>query len=453
MVDTATDVVTDRAGQGLGTIGMELVAEGVGLVASGLRLRNESLSIALSGWTVGWARDIRFALRTLLRSPGFTTVAVLTLGLGIGANGAVFSLMDGVLFAPPPYEEPGRLVLVWNRLVESAERIPVSGPDAAEIEETVNSFSSTGFALRALDGSVEWTDGGSARPIRISAVAPGFFATLGVEPALGRGFTAEDASGVEGGEATRTIVSHELFQQLLGGDPSTIGRSIRINGRSAVVAGVLPPEFTLVLSPDAGMATEIDVWIPLAVPLTSLHRTDGRLLDQDSDNTGIVVGRLAPGATRVQAQAELDALATRLATEVPLYAEAGLGFHVRGLHEDATAHARPLLVALMLGVGGVLLVACLNIATLMTVRSSARHGEFAVRTCLGAGRGRLVRQLLLENAVLVALGLLTAAGLAQAAVAAFSNWVPTTLAPPEPLALRLRTLVFMAALGGGAAFL
>lgn len=451
MVDTAADVVADRGGEGLGAVGIELAVESGGLLLSGLRLRKEDLAAAFSGWTFGWARDVRFSVRILRRAPGFTTVAVLTLGLGIGANGAVFSLVDDVLLAPPPYEEPERLLVVWNRLPDSDERIALSGPDAAEIDKVVESFSSMGFALGALDSSVEPTDGGPAQHVRVSAVTPGFFATLGVKPALGRGFQDADGSGTEGTGGALVLVSHDLFSRVLGGDPASIGRPIRLNGQSAVVAGVLPSDFALLLSPDAGMATDVDVWVPLGVPLSSLHRTDGRLLDQDSDNSGVVVGRLARGATPMQARAELDVLAARLAEEVPLYAEAELAFDVRPLHEDATAHARPVLVALMTGVGGVLLVACLNIATLMMVRSSARHREFAVRRSLGAGRGRLMRQLLLEGTMLVGLGLLVAAGLAQGALSALSTVVPATLAPPGPLALDGRTMAFMGALAGGAA--
>lgn len=450
MVDTAADVVADRAGRGRAGVGLEVLSEAGAVLVSGLRLRRDDLVSALSGFTVGWGRDVRFAVRTLRRAPAFGAVAVLTLGLGIGANGAVFSLVDGILLRPPAYHEPERLVLVWNRLPGSDERIPVSGPDAAEIQESVASFSSIGFALRGLDGSLELSGEAPAQHVRLSAVTPAFFPTLGVEPALGRGFVGDDALSSAGADATLVLISHDLFDRVLGGDPRTVGRSVRLNGRTAIVVGVLPADFMLALSPDAGIPTDIDVWVPLTVPLSSLHRTDGRLLDQDSDNSGVVVGRLAAGASVAQARAEVDAVAARLATEVPSYAQADLGFDVRGLHDDAVSHARPILLALMLGVAGVLLVACLNIATLMIVRGAARDQEFAVRTCLGAGRGRLMRQLLLEGALLVGLGLVVSAGVAHWGLAALSARMPSGLTPPEPLALDARIMVFMAALAGGA---
>ncbi|MEQ8331381.1 MAG: ADOP family duplicated permease [Longimicrobiales bacterium] len=451
MVDTAADVVADRVDSGRWAEARELVAEWVALLVAGLRLRGEDLSTGAATWSVGWTRDVRFAVRTLLRAPSFTAVVVLTLGLGIGANAAVFALVDGVLLRPPPYEDPDDLVLVWNAIPESGERIAVAGPDAAEIETSVESFGSVGFALRTLDGALEGADGAEARHVRLAAATPDFFATLGVEPALGRGFADDDARDAAGPEASTVLVSHDLWAAALNADPDVVGRTLRLNGRPAVVAGVLPRDFTLLLPPDAGMATDVDVWVPLRVPLSTLHRTEGRLLDQDSDNTGAVVARLAPGTSLAQARAELDALAARLRSEVPFYAESGLGFDVRPLRDDATAHARPVLLALMAGVAGVLLVACLNIATLMMVRSAGRRAEFAVRTSLGAGRARLVRQLLVESVVLVGLGLAAAVVLARGALAVFAARVPATLAPPEPLALEPRTLAFMAALAGGAA--
>ncbi len=450
LVDTAAEMVAERGDAGAWSAAFDLAAEVIALFVAGLRLRRADVGASLTEWTVDLGRDVRFAWRAAVRSPAFTAVVVLALGIGIGANGAVFSLVEGVLLRPPAYAEPERLVVVWNRLPDSGERIPVAGPDAAEIEGSVGSFSSVGFLLKPVDGAVESAAGGPAHHVRISTVTPDFFVALGVAPLLGRSFVQDDAPGSAGADATLVLVTHDLYRRVLGGDPARVGEPLTLNGRSAVVAGVLPPDFSLALSPSAGFATDIDVWVPLSVPLSTLHRTDGRLLDQDSDNSGAVVARLAPGASIGRARAELGALAARLADEVPLYAEAELGFDVRALHDDATAHARPVLVALMMGVGGVLLVACLNIATLTMVRSSARRPEFAVRACLGAGRGRLVRQLLLEGTVLVAMGLVVAAAMAWWGLELLSVRVPASLAPSGALTLEPRTLLFMAGLGGGA---
>ncbi|MBW3536075.1 MAG: ABC transporter permease, partial [Gemmatimonadetes bacterium] len=388
--------------------------------------------------------DVRLALRTLRRSPGFTLVVVATLALGIGANAAVFGLVEGVLLAEPPYDEPDRLVLVWNTLPGSRERIPVAGPDVAILRERARRLEGVAFVTRPVDGGIEPAAGDAAEHVRMASATADFFRVLGVETALGRGFAPGVAGGGGGAPADPeavgvTVLAHGTWRRLFGADPSVVGRTVRVNGVPVQVVGVLPPGFRLPLPPDAGMGGEVDLWLSFLVPLTAFHREE-RLLDQDSDNSGAVVARLAPGATVAMAREEARRIGAELRAEVPAYAASGLGLDVRSMHADATGHARGVLLALLVGAGAVLAVACLNIAGLMVARGAARSGELAVRAALGAGRGRIVRQLLVESLVLVAVGLGAALALAPAAAGALARSVPAGIAPPGGVAFDLGTL-------------
>jgi len=405
---------------------------------------------------MGWMGDVRVALRTLRRSPGFTTVCVGTLAVGIGANAAMFSLVDGVLLEPPPYERPDELVLVWNTLAGSDERWPVAAPDAAALSERSRLLAEVAFTIRGVDGAVEADDGSAARHVRLAEVTDNFFKVLGAEAALGRVFAESDVTlGSAGPQNGITVVlADRLWRGAFNADPDIVGREIRMNGWPVTVVGVMPPGFTLALPPDAGVVTDVDVWLPIWVPLTEFHpRSEGQLRDRDTDNTGVVVARLAPGATPAQARAEVDRIAADLRDEIPAYAAAGLGLDVRPLQRDATSHARPVLVALLAGVAVLLLVACLNLATLVMARGMGRAQEFAVRAALGGGRGRLARQLVVENGVLVVLGLVAALALAQALLPVLAARVPATLWPAGGVSLDLRTVAFAGALAGGAALL
>jgi putative ABC transport system permease protein len=424
--DTALRLVGEARERGPMAGLVELTAEAVSLVRSGLRLRREDIVSKTKGWTMGWMGDTRFALRTLRRSPGFAGAAVITLALGIGANAAVYSLVDAILLRPPPYDHPEELVVVWSSLPGSRERVPVAGPDAAVVAARSRALTEVAFTIRGVDGA------------------------LGMAPQLGRTFEASDGpSGIstEGDAAPPAVVlADDAWHSIFAADPGVVGREIRVNGFPATVIGVMPPAFTLALAPGAGVVTDVDAWVPLQVPLTSFHRNDGRLLDQDSDNTGVVVARLTPGSTLGDAQKEADRIAAELRTEVPTYAEAGLGFDVRPLGSDATEHARPVLLALLGGVALVLLVACLNVATLLLARGAARGRELAIRASLGADRRRLVRQLLVESGMLAGLGLVGAVLLGTAAVRGLAILAPASLAPAGGLALDSRAVGIAAVL-------
>lgn len=381
-------------------IGADLVA----VAWAGLSLR---WRVALGGMRTSktdWRGDVSLALRGVRRSPGFTFMVWLTLALGIGANTAVFMMVDQVLFQPPPFREPDHLLLIWNTASGATERLRIPAPDAGEIRDGVPSLSAIAFMGRAADGSLEAAEGDAAVHVRVAPVTPNFFPLLGAEAFSGRLLGPTDGDVPPGADQatspTVVVLSHETWIRILGGDPDAVDREIRLNGRPATVVGVLPAGFRVPMPPGTGMGGNVDVWRPLPTDLRSFQRPDGRRTDQDSDNTGAVVARLAPDAGLTRVRVELGFLADELATRVPEYATARIGFRAQTLWTDATQHLRGILRTLLMGVGIVLLITCLNLSTMVLARGAQRESEFAVRAALGAGRGRVIRQLVTENLLL-----------------------------------------------------
>jgi putative ABC transport system permease protein len=335
-------------------------------------------------------QDIRFAIRTLRGRPAFSAVAVTTLALGIGANTAIFSVVRAVLLRPLGFPEPDRLVKIVGFDTRDGVPANLSPADFMDFEREAGAFSRVGphgwvgfFTVAGREREAERVGGVN--------VTEGFFPTLGVQPALGRLFTAdEDAPG-----GPRTVLlSHGFWQLRYGGDPGVLGRTILLDGRPTTVVGVLPQDFRHVEpNPDR----EAAVFVPYRFDRAEPNR-GGHFIR--------AVGRLRPGATLAEARAQLEAVAARLQQRYPAE-NADRGVLVDPLLDAMVRDARPALLLLLWAVGAVLLVACANLANLMLASGAARRRELAIRGALGAGRGRLVRQLLTESLVLSLAGALS----------------------------------------------
>ncbi len=353
--------------------------------------------------------DARYGARMLSRTPGFTLVAILTLALGIGANTAIFSVVNALLIKPLPLPDSERLVSLGG-LDARGRPGYVSFPDFEDLQKQSRRFE--GFSAM-VPQSVNLTGAREPQRVRGGFVSDNFFTLIGVDPASGRGFNpGDDALSAE----RVCILQHEAWQNVFGGDPQIVGQSIVLNNAPFTVIGILPRGFRFPFD-------EIEVWMPHHTwPVFSaadnyLNRSNGLVAP---------VGKLKPGVSLAEGRAELDTIAARLAEQYPA-AGAGRGLRARPLRDVVVSNTRQMVLVLMGAVAFVLLIACANVANLMLARASARQTEIATRAALGAGRGRLVKQMLTETALLWAGGGILGTMLGYLGLRALLAWSPGPL--------------------------
>ncbi|HYG62409.1 MAG TPA: ABC transporter permease, partial [Thermoanaerobaculia bacterium] len=381
-------------------------------------------------------QDLRFACRTLLKRPVPTTVAVLTLALGIGANTAIFSVVDAVLLSPLPFREPERLAVIWASNPDLAAKVglpdnlPASPGTFQDWKRDARSFESM-----AMVGADRLALTGKGEPELLGAVqvSGDFFTVLGSRPLLGRTLLPEDDLL---GKRTTVLLSQGLWQRRFGGDPEIVGRKVLLDGEPLTVVGVMPAAFNFPRGAQFpfgyGFTEAPDVWVPMGFSAEDRENRD--------NHSHLTIARLKPGVGLAAAREEMNAITRRLQATYPN--DVGWGARPESLAGQLVGPVRPALLVLLGAVGLVLLIACANVANLFLAQAVTRQKEISIRTAMGAGRGRLARQLLTESLLLAVVG--GALGLLAAfwGLRWIASWIPASMPVPAEISLDARVLLF-----------
>jgi putative ABC transport system permease protein len=378
-------------------------------------------------------QDLRYGLRGLARQPGFTLVAIIALALGTGANTAIFSVVNAILLRPLNYGTPNQLVVIWGTNTRSGTlKDPLSVPNVLDFREQSSTLEQVAAHSQ---GDFNLSRGGEPIHVQGAFVTANYFTTLGVQARYGRGFS----DGEDQSRAPRVVIlSNALWQRQFAGDRSLLDQPIQLNGDSFTVVGIMPPEFQPVNQGD-------ELWVPMALDGGDIQRTPpfGPPEIMQARNLRFLqaFGRLKPGATVAQAQSEGSAIAGHLSEQYP-NENVALGVNLVAMQKEVVGDIGPALVLLTLAVGAVLLIACVNVANLLLARAASRQKEVAIRTALGASRGRIIRQLLTESIVLGLAGGLVGLGLAFAGLRLLVSLNPPNLPRLAEINIDLRVLGF-----------
>jgi putative ABC transport system permease protein len=390
-------------------------------------IRERAYEVRGGGMIETSLQDLRYAGRMLTKRAGFTVVAALTLALGVGANTAIFSVVEAFLLRPLPYPHADRTVMVWENNHQHMGRHNVVSP--ANFVDWRSQAKSFDQMASFMDLGLNLTGAGEPEEVSSEIATYNLFELLGVDAALGRTFKSDD---LKAGREDIVVLGHGLWQRRFGGSPDIIGKPIKIDGTDVTVIGVMPPDFKWFIKENSRSGKPPQLWLPTGLTRASREKS-GRYM--------IAVGRLAPGVSQEEAQAEMDTITARLENQYPDYNK-GWSTLLVPLREQLAGEIKPALLVLLGAVGFVLLISCVNVASLLLARAAGRHKEMAVRAAMGAGRRRIIRQLLTESLLLALLGGLLGLLLSRWCVQALVALSPTNLIDAERVGVNLPVLIF-----------